>query len=457
MIYLLFLLLTVSGYPDWITNPPEDGVYFYGFSFVNIEEGDEEKALSIAKERAIIDLASKIEVRVEGTIKTVLKVEGKGMSETQSYIFEEQVETSINIFLTRVKEYRRFIDRDHKRVAVMVRVNYAEYERNLRKEMEMNKGVVLGFINEGDKSKKEGECTITLLNYLLAYTRLKQLFQNLPLYEDIDKDGYDEELSSTIRARIENCLNNIDLFPVKDNLVYSIFGALGENIKIKVRMNEDNEHFLCKNFPLKDTVILGQAEISRTSNTVQSGIAEFRVGKIDPSFDKVIVRIIPDLNRLIGEYGKFPKFILPYTEVTLLRKKTVALSVYFNNAGTTTNLGSLNLEIKNYLLNKEYGVEDKRFRNELTIAQMDYLSKEGIDIALLVNIETRTKEIEEDLYVSYADAVISLYSIKERSIITTEVISSDKTFGGTTTQCGLKAYAKIKGNIIKSVKNLEYE
>jgi len=143
LLWILALLGCSSTMPEWVNIHPTDDQYWHGIGRSEIKSVSNPKKQ--AKHAAIHELSQQIKVNITSEMKTVMKEDESGLSQSSSAILKSRVELLLPE-LEIVGHYKT--KSDH---YVYVRLNKNKYNQAMARLRENAKESALAYIREGDK------------------------------------------------------------------------------------------------------------------------------------------------------------------------------------------------------------------------------------------------------------------------------------------------------------------
>jgi len=440
--------------PPWVQHIPSDTAKYCGKGMVSYKDRDPGEAYKAAKERACEELAATIELRVIGITELVTRSTLKGASEE----VREEVKEFIGIYVDiGLKDVNVEDWRDEKRMEwwALATLDREKYDAEVREDLRKKKERILSYYKESKRLLSQDNFTDGLGSLFRSLALLYQLFGGIAV-RDTTIETEEVELHSYLEGRIRSMIGSLHISPVKNNLIYNIQGHVEEEPMVSLVSIIEGRRVPARNFPLKVSFIQGQGVLQEAAQTGQDGIARISIRRIDPGYSEAGIRISPELEPFARDFGGLPvDFRVPETRMNLIKRKSVALSLIFYNAGTRMVSSSLVSNVKRILVEKGLNVVEKALQEEIRDETMRELSDKGIDFILSITIRAEASEVEESLYTARTRGTISFYSTQERTLSAQYDISSQRGFGITAEGSGWEALKKTEGTILSKIREID--
>ena len=439
--------------PPWVQHTTSDTIHS-GKGIVSYKDRDPGEAYEAAKEKAREDLTKTIEVRVEAITELITRSTLKGASEEVEEEFRNIIRTYVDIGL---KDVNMEDWRDEKRMEwwALATLDKEKYDAEVREDLRKKKERILSYYKEGKRFLSQDDFTNGLGSLFRSLALLYQLFGGIAV-RDTTLEEEEVELHSYLEGRIKSMIGSLHLSPVKNNLIYNIQGHVEEEPMVSLVSVVQGRRVPARNFPLKVSFVQGQGVLQEAAQTGQDGIARISIRRIDPKYSEAGIRISPELEPFARDFGGLPvDFRVPETRVNLIKRKSVALSLIFYNAGHRMVSSSLVSNIKRILVEKGLNVVERDLQEEIRDEIMIELSDKGIDFILSIIIHAEASEIEEGLYAARTRGTISFYSTQERTLSAQYDIPSQRGFGITAEGSGWEALKKTEGAILSKIREMD--
>ncbi|MEA1973843.1 MAG: hypothetical protein U9N34_11210, partial [Candidatus Cloacimonadota bacterium] len=264
-----------------INNPK----YYVGEYTLKIE--DIQKSRQDARDNALNDLATKIEVKVkidvEKTLSNISTMSATGYSDKDIEIINQksQIYAEHVISNYREKYYQDYPQKNYITCLVWVEVN--DYEEKVKKDLNKKKQMIRETIISSNNNFIAENYMAAVHNLISAKKFMNLLFDGLPLQIDIDGDGSEEEVTAYLNGRITNIFDRIQLvIDENENFTFDVSGNLNNMPMIYTNYIDDNnqKHPFAK-LPLKANYIEGKGKLSAGMMTGDYGQIELPIRDLD--------------------------------------------------------------------------------------------------------------------------------------------------------------------------------
>ena len=446
---------------QFIENKKNDSGIYWGEGIATIINNLLGDARELAKERALKDLSQKIKVTVKSDIEQMIQSNindtSKPNNEQIREVFTQKVNTYTEIALLNTKD--KFVEnypvKDN--CTYFVYVSKEEYQRNVKEDMEKKKSAVKSAVEAGDKALDKNDFMIAANNWIAANELFANFFGGLPVQDDLNSDGRNEEVKAAIEERINNLFGNIRLSYVDQKVTYDAAGSL-TNYPIVQAKYEDagGREYPVANLPLQVDFVSGKGRVKGAPKTTNYGEAQIPL-KIDASFPATEINVKIDKNAFQG-LNDFHLTQLSEARLTIEKVKTVAVAVSFYNQNQRNTPNELFSEIKGALLRKGFLTVDfsgqGRNVNQNDISRAADLNADYLFVISLNSSGTGTVGGYSNMYISMVSGLISLYKLPRGDQLASETVNAVKGFGVSGSVAGWDAYGKIKNSVISKTRNI---
>ncbi|MPQ45493.1 hypothetical protein GCQ56_00610 [Marinifilum sp. N1E240] len=271
--------------PQWITSRPINTMYYIGIGSASKSETD---YMKIAKQKALSDLISEIEVKVaSNSLLNSLDDNGNISSYFQENIKIEAKRTIEDYQLVESWE-------GDSEYWVYYQLNKYSYQEKERIRIENMQDKAYDYLQKGNAGKNSGEVSASIYNYLEGLKLIQaDLNKNLPY----QKNGQTIYLGNELYAGLNNVFTGVQIKADPSSVKGQAFQAVKDQIQIRVSRGMQ----VLANLPLHVEFISGSGELNHGLITNESGIAHLQVLNISSKQKQQLVLIKPDLKKLCSD------------------------------------------------------------------------------------------------------------------------------------------------------------
>jgi hypothetical protein len=446
---------------EFIKKKKNDPDIYWGEGIATIQNADLGAAREVAKERALNDLSQKIKVFVESDISHLIQGATKSsagkLSEENREVFIEKVNVYTRVALSNIKD--KFIaDYPVKNnCTYFAYISKSEYERTVNEDIKIKKAQVKTSIANGDRAFEQNDFMIAANHWTMAYEQLEAFFGGLPLQDDLNNDGRNEDVASYIYKRVNNLFGKIQLSFIADKITYDASGVLTKKPIVQAKYTDaaGKTHSVA-NLPLKVDFVSGTGWVNGAPKTSEYGEAIIPL-KIDASNPSTVINVKIDVNALPG-LNAFRLSQLSEARLTIGKIKTIAVAAAFFNRNKRSTPAELMNEIKRILINNGFlTIEISLNGYEAAESEIARASSMNADYMLTVTMKTSntgTVGGYANMYVSTVSGLIALYKLPRGDQIAAEIISAKKGYGVSGSVAGWDGYGKIKKTALNKTKKI---
>jgi len=441
----------------------EDKSFYYGIGTADIGE-EYSKALQVAKENALQELSRAICTEVSTDMKQTLSntstLSEKKYSEQEIEIIEQKSRIYTDVVLSNIQDGKMYDDYPRKGVITyIVKKSVREYDEQIKTEFKNNKQMISEIIKTGRNEFHAGKFLNAIHNWTLAKETIQNIFGELPLFHDINGDGFDEEMTAYLNENVIDFFTNIEI-SLADNMkiFYDAQGNITKNpILIARYTDKSGTQLPIASLPLKISVIEGKASFPREIETGNYGQIELLIKKIDASYTSSVLKIEIDLDR-INKTALFSLPVLSSLAVPIQKLKTIAVSLTFSNNGNISSPPNLLSSLKSSILAKGFSVTEVFFPKEkMTSQEIDDVKRSNADYFLNIYIATSNAQTVggyQNMFNADCTGSISLYQLPLGEIVATEPLTLEKGFGSSASSAGSNAYGKVESSTKNKVEKI---
>lgn len=422
---------------------------YWGEGIANID-GDLGLCKIKARKRAINNLAEQIEVKVKSDVEMVVNknavIKDSDYSEDVKKSFEQKLQTYTSQVLTNLNESEIFHDYPAKGSATyFVYINKADYEKKVKKDLKQKKDLVTANLKNGDLNFKKENYVSAIKDYTTAKQMKSAFFSDLPVYEDIDKNGIKEDVSILLKNRVSSFFSNLELTLLNKDFTYTAEGIPEKIPEIYAQYkDENNNKHPVKGLDLKIETIKGKAEV-KSPVTGSYGETELSISKIDPSYKKTVLKVSVDKEKLTKSSNEI--YTSPELKIDFERKKSVAVAAVFFNNGKTYLPKNIKNHIKSSVLDRKFSVIDLSYKDSQN-QDLSYLNADFLIVVKISSAGGGSVGNYSNMNASNCSASVSLYSLPLKNLISQKNISAKKGFGVDQQSAGWDGFGKNRSNII---------
>jgi len=432
-----------------------DNSVYWGEGIANIE-GDIGECKIEARKRAIGDLSGQIKTQVSSDFKRVIRTNattsGGVLSEDVEKSIEAKLETYTSQVLTNLKESRLYIDYPEKGTGTyIVFISKKEYNEKVKKDMNQKKQLVTDTIRSGDRAFVNKQFLEGINQYIQARQMKQSFFGMIPVYQDIDGNGSQEEFIISIDERIRTFFSGLKLSLLNNGFQYDSQGAPETLPRVYVRFRDvSGTENPVSGLPLRTVFATGEGAVS-TAVTGDYGEVELAVTRINPKHRETLIRVDIDRNKIMGleavSTGREQSLA-----VRLKRQKTIALSVSFSNYNKKSVPSKLKDSVTGILLDKKYSVVHLPVLSEQAIKNSTDINA---DYVFLIRANTSGGGAVgqyANMFTANCGASLKVFKMPLKNLSLSESVKTVQGFGVSKENAGWDGFGKIRGKIEKKAK-----
>jgi len=414
---------------------------YYGEAFAEIKrfEGDLWEATQQARKRAREQLNEYIKVRVNTSLRQVLKVgkkEYKKEIEDMTCLYADKVLEEVN--------YHDFPDYPRKGlVTCLAVVSKARYKQTVLKELENKKTKIITHLRAGLKALKAELISQAIDNFIQAKKWYEEFFKSVPLNMDLDKDGKIEETGAVIDVYLTSVLKCLEFRREEKRYTYGMDGEVIRKPFVFVYYREKKKKVPVSGLPLKAEFVQGEGKISEMELvTGDSGDVEIPVEYVNPQNVETTIQLSVDFD--ISDVA------LPFYRVELEKRKGVAYSVVFKKGEKISHPSLLKDIVKSVLSRYNYDIQEITIeKTEPSDWDIEKAIESNADYFLIVSVEriSSSQVGDYDMYQARVASKIMVYKLPEKRLLTSLEGPSASGFGASKTSAVSNALGKIKNKL----------
>jgi hypothetical protein len=410
------------------------------------DDKDINSAVNKAKDSAMVDLLKSVRVRINSYIVDELKYSEGKVNER----FEKVINTYINQLIEIVQD-KRYIDYPKKNmVTVIVYVDRELYDEKVKKDLQLKVQKIKDYILEGNKKREIFKIKESIENYVKARDYLKEYFEDLPVRDEILEKGKEEDFGSFIDREITTIMNSIKIEKNEESYIYTNDGKLPKKPVVSVYYESEGERIPMSGIPIgmkfvKNSGVFQTTELA-SSNT---GDLYLPIERIEPSEKDASLEVFVDIEKL--NLKEIPN--IPSVSIRFIRAKTIGWVFNFFNNGKLERPGNFLLDIRSSLSSSGYNLKEME-TTDTTIDEklIEEAKSANLDYIFYIYAKSNTSKDEYEMYRSYAEGKIFIYSIYDDYLLETVEIKGKSGYSTSKSSSSYSALGKLKGEIISILK-----
>jgi len=419
---------------------------YYGEAFAEVKRfrNDLWKATEEARKRARQQLNEYIKIRVDTSLRQVLKIGEKG--------YKKEIEDIIELYADKVLEevkYHDYTDYPKRGIVTSIAtVGKETYKNTVLKELKNKRGKIITHLRAGLKALDRKLISQAIDNLLLAKKWYEEFFHQVPLNMDLDKDGKIEEIGAVVEVYISSIFKSIEFKQKEEGYTYTLEGNIFKKPIVAVYYIDKKEKIPVSNLLLKIKFVKGEGKISNSKTiTDEYGEAEISVEYVKPELPEASIQVEIDLEK----YDLAGEIQLPFYRINLKKRKAVAYSVVFSQNGKITHPVSLK-DITRAVLSK-YGYDIEEIKLETTEVKEYHLDKVielNADYFLFLLVESygSSQVGDYELYQAKVGSRIFIYKLPEKRLISSIEGPETTGFGPSFSSASYNGLGKIKKKLL---------
>ena len=291
LISLIFTQLAYAGKkkPDWVKKHPVSQIYYIGIAAVQKTKGDVDY-MQKAKDAALTNLASQIQVNIAGDLFTKIVESAQGVEDE----LIKQIRTTTKAELEGFELVDSWDDDDQ--YWVYYRLSKTLYEENKQRKLNQAMSLALDLYQDAREYESRGDIEKAIWHCFLAIKPLEP-YLNESLQTDFE--GRKVYLFNEIYTAIQSILTRTELQPTKQEINGKIGQALKDPLELKVVfISAAGVSMGAANIPIDFSFFRGDGDLVTQARSNNDGIVQSKVSKIK-ALDKVqMVQAAIDLKTL---------------------------------------------------------------------------------------------------------------------------------------------------------------
>ena len=376
--------------PAWLVERPLHNAYYIGIASASKIEHAKDYH-KVAKDEALQDLSSEIQVKISGEFMRTLSEQGGAVEENIRSLVQSKTRANL--------EGYDLVDSWENDTEYWVFYRLSKDLHKKLKEQRLQKAQHLAFdlYLKGKQSEQKRHLTSALRYYIQALNMLEEFFGEAL---QIKYQGEDIYLQNAIYTSLQSGLSCIQLQALNPKVEAKSGLALTKPLQIKVSCEQNKQAFAVANLPVHFSFIKGGGQLLQEVSSDRQGIASAQISKIEATDKIQIVKAVLNLNNLAGRQGS-PLLKALLTTLTLPETRFI-LTV----SGLTAYIESTEICLgqKLDILKVEPVLKE-------TLAEEGFSFTQDISQAdLMIKIEARAREGSKvyNLFTSFADVNLSI-------------------------------------------------
>ncbi|MFA8434092.1 MAG: LPP20 family lipoprotein [Marinifilaceae bacterium] len=268
--------------PGWASGRPINTMYYIGIGYASKSETD---YMKVAKQKALSDLISEIEVKVaSNSLLNSLDDNGK----ISSY-FKENIQLEAQ---KTIEDYQLVESWENdQEYWVYYQLNKYDYKEKERLRLEQIQEKAFDHLEKARSHKLSGNLSGALFNYIEGLKLIQNdLNRNLPF----QKNGAKYYLGNELYQGLAGVFEGVQIVTDPKIVYGQMFQAVKDVIWVRVRRGEN----AVTNLPLKFQFTSGSGDVNSGVLTNDKGDASLQILNVTSKQARQLIRISPDLDRL---------------------------------------------------------------------------------------------------------------------------------------------------------------
>lgn len=436
LIVFLLCSMTLFGMgrkPEWVEKRPVDKAYYIGIG-MSRKTGSAAEYQERAREAALRDLASQIEITIQSENLRVIQESNQNISEQ----YTEYMKTRLTAELEGYELVDSWEDRNE--YWVYYRLSKAKYLALKRAKIERAMSLALDYLQRADQYLSEKQFTEAIQFYFKALETVEK-FADEPM--ETEYQGKDIYLLNELVARLQETVARIKLIPVKPEITVRQGQVPAEPLTIRAQyQSPDGKTFPVANLPV--TAMIEQADVDANVTSSSAGMIALKVLKIHDYKKANQLQITVNTDRLFAPAIESP--ILKGIIATLvLPKATIyiryqAAAVYIS--GEERNLGNL-VQVQHIVPVVKQALAEQGFQFVDNKSEADYI----------ITITANTVEGAQvyGMYTAFADVEVAITDVATNRELYREGLYHIKGIQLNFEKAGLKALDQAGKDVVEKI------
>jgi len=287
--------------PDWVISRPINPNYYIGIGVAE-KSKDNLDYIQIAKDNALKNLASEININVSGDVISKV-IEKSGISQDE---IKSEIRTSTTADLEGYEVVGTYEDKNS--YWIYYRLSKELYRKNKREKINKAIALSLDMFSKAKENEKNGDINKAILLYLESLKPLEKFIAE-PLKTEFN--GKEIYLNNEIYSAVQNILSEIRFIPLDEKIDAKIGRAAEKPLKIRAELKTVSKAQKISNLPLVFSFIKGEGDLLKKARTNADGIGQTEISKITSSDNLQIVKTELDLS----EFGSDDSVSFLYRDI----------------------------------------------------------------------------------------------------------------------------------------------
>ncbi len=360
LIFLFCEIIFAGNEPSWVAKRPVSKDFYIGIASASKKDYPD-KYRQIAKDEALHDLASEIQVNISGEFIHEVAEQGGMLDDELRSLVKSKTQANLEGY-DLVENWE-----NKSQYWVYYRLSKKKYQDNKNSRKKEVTDLGRDFFIKAKKSEDKKDITSAVRYYIQALGALDE-FIGEPL--QIEYNGQKLYLQNSLFSSIQNNLSNIKLKALSPMVKAKKGLALSKPLEVKVLYVEGQKEFPVANLPLNFFFVRGKGQLLSNVTSDRKGIAACTVSEITSDDKNQIINVKLDMAELTkGHQAPLQNLTIPETRFILsISALTAYIESHEENMGK--ELSMLKIEPK---LKEALGEKGFSFMND--VSQADFLIK----------------------------------------------------------------------------------
>lgn len=375
--------------PAWVTNRPLSKNYYIGIAFASKSQYPQ-KYRQIAKDEALRDLASEIQVNISAEFLHRIAEQGGVLEDEMQSLVKSKTQANL-------KGYDLVDSWDSgSQYWVYYRLSRMKYERHYRERKNKITGLARDIFLKAKKSEESKDISSALRYYIQALDMLDE-FLGEPI--QIKYKGRNLYLQNELYTSIQSNFSCLKLKPTKPIIKAKKGFGLKQPLRVKISCRAAKNNFPVSGMPVHFSFVKGGGQLIADVTSDANGVASCPVNQISSAEKTQIIRVEINMKELLkGKQVPLKNLTIPESRFIL---KISAITAYIE--ATEENMGK---KLKVHLIEPKLkkALSAKGFSFTEDVSEADYMIK----------IDAKTREALSMLGTTMvkADVTVSVTSLR---------------------------------------------
>ncbi|WP_321280109.1 LamG-like jellyroll fold domain-containing protein [Marinifilum fragile] len=307
LLLLIPIQLIGQNKPSWVSSRPINTMYYTGIGYA---EKSQEDYMKVAKQKALSDLVSEIEVKVaSNSLLNTLEDNAQVSTSFKEDIKVEAQRTIEDYQLVEAWE-------NETEYWVYYQLNKYDYKEKERIRIERIQQKAYDNLQKAKRQKISGNLSGAIFNYVEG---LKLIQNDLNKNLAYQVNGETIYLGNELYQSLLGAFDDVQLSAIPSSVNAQNFQAVKEPISLIVKQGA----YSLANLPLKAEFISGSGELNANLLTNEHGSAKLQILNVTSKQSRQVVRIKPDMEKLCAANDKMVRSLIrtiksiPEAQVTI--------------------------------------------------------------------------------------------------------------------------------------------